>query len=152
MFIYTNKAMKIKFILSVFLLFTMLAFGQQDKRDQLKAIKSSRIAAALNLSATESQKFWPVYLQCEGKTSDIEEKMAVLKNKLSEKNIDALTQKEAVLYEAQLQSDEEEIFALRKKMITDLKVIIGPKKILKLKMAEDDFTKLLVKKIKGKKD
>ncbi|MDV6166958.1 sensor of ECF-type sigma factor [Flavobacterium sp. DG1-102-2] len=144
--------MKIKFILSVFLLFTMLAFGQQDKRDQLKAIKSSRIAAALNLSATESQKFWPVYLQCEGKTSDIEEKMAVLKNKLSEKNIDALTQKEAVLYEAQLQSDEEEIFALRKKMITDLKVIIGPKKILKLKMAEDDFTKLLVKKIKGKKD
>jgi len=144
--------MKIKFILSVFLLFTMLAFGQQDKRDQLKAIKSSRIAAALNLSTTESQKFWPIYLQCEGKTSDIEEKMAVLKNKLSDKNIDALTQREAVLYESQLQYDEEEIFTLRKKMIADLKVIIGPKKILKLKMAEDDFTKLLVKKIKGKKD
>lgn len=144
--------MKIKCILSVFLLCTMFAFGQQDKRDQLKAIKSSRIAAALNLSAAESQKFWPIYLQCEGKTSDIEEKMAVLKNKLSEKNIDALTQKEAVLYEAQLQSDEEEIFALRKKMISDLKAVIGPKKILKLKMAEDDFTKLLVKKIKGKKD
>jgi len=144
--------MKAKCILSFFLLFTVLAFGQADRRDQIKAIKSSRIAAALNLSAVESQKFWPLYLAWEEKTYDAENKIQQLTGKLSDKGVDALSPKEAQLYLTQLEADQDEISILRKKLIADLKPVIGVKKILKLKIAEDEFTKLLVKKIKGKKD
>ncbi len=144
--------MTAKFFLSFFLLFAMLAFGQQDKRDQLRALKSSRVAAALNLTAAESQKFWPLYLNCEEKTEDLEIKIQQLKNKASEKGgIDAMSQKEALLYVVQIEAAEAEIYALHKKLDNDLKPVIGPKKILKLKIAEDDFRKLLVNKIKGKK-
>lgn len=145
--------MKAKCFLSFFLLFTMLAFGQQDKRDQLRALKSSRVAAALNLTAAESQKFWPLYLNCEEKIEDLEIKIQQLKNKASEKGgIDAMSQKEALLYVVQIEAAEGEIYTLSKKLDNDLKPVIGPKKILKLKIAEDDFRKLLVNKIKGKKD
>jgi len=144
--------MKAKCILSFFLLFTVLAFGQADGRDQIKAIKSSRIATALNLTALESQKFWPLYLNWEEKTYDVENKMQSLLNKLGDKGVDALSPKEAQLYLTQLENDQEEITNLRKKFINDLKPIIGVKKILKLKIAESNFNKLLVNKIKGKKD
>ena len=152
MFTYTNKNMKAKCILSFFLLFTMLAFGQADRRDQIKAIKSSRIAAALSLTSLESQKFWPLYLNWEEKTYDAENKIQQLLSKLGDKNVDALSPKEAQLYLTQIENDQEEISNLRRKLVSDLKPVIGVKKILKLKIAEDDFNKLLVKKIKGKKD
>lgn len=143
--------MKIKRVLSILLLFTLLAFGQADKRDQIKALKSSRIAAALNLTTTESQKFWPLYLNSDEKEYDIRHnKIRPLTLKLEEKGIDALSQKEALLYLVQLEAAEEEIVNLRKKLINDLKPVIGPKKILKLKKAEDDFNKLLLSKYKGK--
>jgi len=144
--------MRAKYILSFFLLFTMLAFGQQDRRDQIKALKSSHVASALSLSAVESQKFWPLYLNCEEKVSDLEIKIQQLKSKVSEKGIEGLSQKDALLYLVQIEAAEGEIFNLRKKLDNDLKPVIGPKKILKLKLAEDEFTKLLFKKIKGKKD
>jgi hypothetical protein len=145
--------MKIKRILSILLLFTLLAFGQADRRDQIKALKSSRIAAALNLTASESQKFWPMYLNSEEKEYEIRHnKIRPLTNKLEESGIDELSQKEALLYLVKLEAADEEIVNLRKKLINDLKPVIGPKKILKLKKAEDDFNKLLLSKYKGKKD
>lgn len=148
-----SNVMRVKYALSFFLLFTMFAFGQADRKDQIKALKSSHISAALNLSSGESQKFWPLYLNCEEKIYDIRHnKIRPLTNKLEEKGVDALSQKEALLYVVQLEAAEEEIFNLRKKLINDLKPVIGPKKILKLKTAEDDFNRLLLSKYKGKKD
>lgn len=144
--------MKITHVLLFFLFFTLLASGQ-DRRDQLKALKSTHIEAALKLTPAESQKFWPMYLNCEEKIYDIRyNKIRPLTNKLEEKGIDALTPKEAQSYLTQLEAAEEEIFNLRKRMIIDLRSIIGAKKVLKLKTAEDDFNKLLLSKYKGKKD
>lgn len=148
-----NNAMKIKYAVSIFLLFTMFAFGQADRRDQIKALKSAHIEAALKLTTIESRKFWPLYLECEQQIYDIRyNKIRPLNNKLEEKGIDALSQKEALLYVVQLEAADEEIFNLRKKLVNDLKPIIGPKKILKLKTAEDDFNRILLNKYKGKKD
>lgn len=148
------KAMKIKRVLSFGLLFTLLAFGQADKRDQIKALKSSHIAGALNLTSSEAQKFWPLYLNCDEKIYDIRHNdIRPITNKLEDnKSIDALSHKDALLYLVKLEASEEQIFNLRKKLINDLKPVIGPKKILKLKTAEDDFNKLLLSKYKGKKD
>lgn len=143
--------MKITKILSVVGLFALLSFGQADKRDQIKQLKSSRIAAALNLSAVQSQKFWPLYLNADEKEYEIKyNKIRPITNKLEEKNIDALSERDATAYLVQLEAYEEEIFNLHKKLINDLKPVIGTKKILKLRKAEDEFNKLLLSKYKGK--
>lgn len=145
--------MKIKRVLSVFLLFALLAFGQADKRDQIKQHKSARIATALNLTAAQSQKFWPLYLNCDEKEYEIRHnKIRPITLKLEDKDIESLSQREAVMYLVQLEAAEDEIVNLRKKLINDLKPVIGAKKILKLRKAEDDFNKWLLSKYKGKKD
>lgn len=154
-----NNTMKAKYILPFFLLFTMCVFGQMDRKDQdqIRAAKSSRIATSLNLTSAEAAKFWPMYLACEEKIYDINyNKIRPITNKLDEKGddkgIDALTNKDAQLLLMQLESAEEEIFKLKKKFMSDLRPIIGAKKVLKLRKAEDEFNRMLMNKLKAKKD
>ncbi|MNJ94968.1 hypothetical protein D3C87_126720 [compost metagenome] len=152
-FISMNRTVKIKYVLPFFLLFTMCVFGQGDNRDKIKALKSQKIAIALKLTSTESPKFWQLYLACEEKIYDVRyNKIRPLMSKLEEKGVDSFTAKDANLYVIQLEAAEEEIFNLKKKLIIDLKPVIGSKKILKFKIAEDDFNKLMLSKFKSNKD
>lgn len=151
--------MKIKYILPFFLLFTVCVFGQMDRKDQdqIRAAKSSRIATSLKLSSAEAAKFWPLYLAYEEKVYEINyNKIRPVTNKLDEKGddkgVDALTTKEANILLMQLESAEEELFKLKKKFINDLRPIIGPKKVLKLRKAEDEFNRMLMDKLKAKKN
>lgn len=48
----------------LFLFLSLLAFtaiGQDDKHSQIKAMKTAYITEKLDLSASEAEKFWPVY-------------------------------------------------------------------------------------------
>lgn len=42
-------------------LLTFTAFGQDDRHSQIRAMKTAYITEELNLSASEAEKFWPVY-------------------------------------------------------------------------------------------
>lgn len=151
-FTYMMNNMKIKFLLPFFLIFTISVLGQQgdkERWEQIKAAKSSHIAAALNLSSIESQKFWTLYLAHEDKQYEIRNKIKTLVAKISEKNIDNMKIGDAQMNLVQLQDAEEELYNIRKKLIIDLKAIIGPKKILKLISAEDSFNAFLLKKYKS---
>lgn len=150
-----NSVMKLKYGVILLLTFFMCAsFGQQDRNDQIKALKKQHIGTALDLTATEAQKFWNVYNTYEDRQYDIRHnKIRPVTQKLEEKGgIENLSPRQALVYVLMLESAEEELFNLRKKLITDLRGIIGPIKILKLKKAEEDFNKLLLQKYKGKKD
>ena len=49
---------------TIFLFLTLLtcvAFGQEDKRSQIQAMKTAYITEELDLSTDEAEKFWPVY-------------------------------------------------------------------------------------------
>lgn len=147
--------MKLKYILPFILLFTLTAFAQtrQEKKEQIKALKVSYITTELNLTSDQSAKFWPVYNEYDRKHYDIKyNRMRPLIKKIDEVGIDKMSEKEALNYLNQLQDLEEELFELRQKMVADLKAIIGPVKVLKLKKAEDDFNRKLLKKYKEKKN
>jgi len=148
-----NKAKKLKFILAFFILFTVCGFGQ-EKRDRIKVLKTTFITTALDLSEKESQKFWTYYNAYDEKQYDIRRNViGPINDKMRGKGIDAMKTGDALMYVIELQKAEEDLFNLRKKLIQDLKPVIGPKKILKLFKAEDDFNFLLLNKYKeGKKD
>lgn len=146
--------MKIKFILPLLLLVSVAVFGQghKEKRDQIKALKVSYITTQLDLTSDQSVKFWPVYNEFEQKQYQIRhDVMRPLVKKIDEVGIDKMSEKEALNYINQLQDADEELFNLRKKLVADLKPIIGPVKVLKLKKAEEDFNKQMLAKYKGKK-
>lgn len=145
--------MKLKYILPLFLLFAFTAFGQgnKEKREQVKALKASYFTTQLNLSSDEAAKFWPVYNEYEQKQYELRSnKMKQLIKKIEDLGAN-ISDKDANTYLKQLEDNEEELLNLRKKLVNDLKPIIGPVKTLKLFKAENDFNKKLLAKYKSRK-
>ena len=141
--------MKTKFLLSLLLLFSfnMRSQGSKEMREQIKALKVSFITTELNLTSEEATKFWPVYNAYEEKEFEIKHnKMRKLVKELDMKGVDTMSDKEAMSYLNQLEAADEELFHLKQKLVSDLKTIISPVKILKLKKAENDFNRKLLEK------
>lgn len=64
--------------------------------------------------------------------------------------MDAMTDKEALALINQMEDYENELFQNRRKLVSSLKTILSPVKILKLKKAEDDFNRKLLRQYKDK--
>lgn len=140
-----------KFLPIVFLLISAFSFAQpsDEKREQIKQLKVAFITTELNLSKDEAEKFWPIYNTFEQKQFEMRhEKMRSLKKRMDDESVDKMSEKEAAALLAQMEDTEEKMFQLRKKLSSDLRPIIGSVKILKLKKAEDDFNRKLIKQIK----
>jgi hypothetical protein len=52
---------------------------------------------------------------------------------------------------AQMESTEDELYQLKKKFISNLKGVISPIKILKLKKAEENFNRKLLQQYRDRK-
>lgn len=146
--------MKIKFLLPLILLFTLNVSAQdhKEKKEQIKALKVSFLTTELSLTSEESAKFWPVYNSYQEKERQIKHvKIRGIISKMEGESMDKLSEKEANTYLNQLQEAEEELLDLHKKLVADLKPIIGSVKTLKLQKAEHDFNRKLLSKFKEKK-
>ncbi|WP_264558808.1 sensor of ECF-type sigma factor [Flavobacterium sp. N2270] len=146
--------MKKIIILSVLLLFTVLSFGQdyKEKREKIKALKIAYITEQLDLTTDEAQKFWPIYNANDEKQFELRhKKMRSIINKFENGSLEKLSEKEAASLIDQVENIEDELHDYKKKYIKDLKTVISAKKIIKLKKAEDEFNRKLMKQYKGKK-
>ena len=144
-----------KFIVPIlFLLVTTFAFaqGHKEKQEKIKALKVAYITEQLELTTDEAQKFWPIYNDYQEKQFDLRhEKMRTILGKLDVGNIEKLSEKEASALLSQMQGVEETLFTLQKKYIKDLQSILSDKKIMKLKKAEGDFNRHLLKQMREKR-
>ncbi len=151
--------MKLIKLFSVFLFaFSITTFAQpggrfkekmQQKKEQLKSMKIAFITTELNLTPDEAAKFWPVFNAFEEKQREL--KQEKIKNYLDRIDSDKLTEKEANTLLTQMESSEEELFQLRKKFVSNLKGVLPSVKILKLKKAEEEFSKKLLQQYRDKK-
>ena len=64
--------------------------------------------------------------------------------------INKMNDKEANAFLNQMESIEDELYQLRKKFIVNLKGVIPPIKIIKLKKAEEGFNRKLLKQYREK--
>ena len=146
--------MKKKLTLSVLLLFTALSFSQdfKEKREKIKALKVAYITEQLELTTDEAQRFWPIYNANEEKQFELRhKKMRSIINKFENGGLEKLSDKEAASLIDQVESIEDELHDYKKKYIKELKTVISAKKIIKLKKAEDEFNRKLMKQFRGKK-
>ncbi|TXI66295.1 MAG: sensor of ECF-type sigma factor [Flavobacterium sp.] len=147
--------MKTKFILPIILLFiSFVSFSQdfKEKREKVKALKVAYITEQLELTTEEAQKFWPVYNAFDDNQAELRhEKMRAILDRFRPGSVDKLSEKEASALLVQMESLEENLFNLRKKFIKDLQGVISAKKIIKLKKAEEDFNRELLKQMREKR-
>ncbi len=149
--------MKTKFIFLLCIAFTITTFSQRgtdfkEKKAQIKALKVGYITTELNLTSEEAAKFWPLFNAFEEKQQEIrKQKMKSFMDRSKEDAIDKLSEKEATTILNQLESNDEELHQLKKKFVSSLKNVLPAVKILKLKKAEEEFSKKLLKQYRDKK-
>ena len=138
----------------IFLLVASLSFSQgfKEKREKVKALKVAYITEQLELTTDEAQKFWPIYNAFDENQAELRhEKMRSILDRFKPGNVEKLSEKDASNSLAQMEKIEEDLFNLKKKFIKDLQSVISAKKIIKLKKAEEDFNRELLKQMREKR-
>ena len=147
--------MRTKIIFPIlFLLMTSISFAQgfRDKKEKVKALKVAYITEQLDLTTEEAQKFWPIYNTFDDKQAELRhEKMRAILDRFEPGSVEKLSEKDASTLLTQMETIEENLFTLRKKFIKDLQGVISAKKIIKLKKAEVDFNRHLLKQMREKR-
>ena len=142
--------MKIKnnlLALLFFASFSLLAQGKKmlEKKEEIYALKVAFITNKLSLTSSEAEKFWPIYNAFEDKQFEFKhEKSLVFLKKMDDETINKMSEKEVAALLSKMESAEEEIFQMRKKLIISLKPILSQVKLIKLKKAEEEFNKKLL--------
>ena len=143
-----------KTILLFLLLISSFSFAQglmREKKERVKALKVAYITEELNLNSEEAAKFWPLYNAYEDKQKELrQEKLRSYLDRLDVGEINKMNDKEATAFLNQMENIEDELYQLRKKFIANLKGVIPPIKIIKLKKAEEGFNRKLLKQYREK--
>ncbi|MFV5689427.1 sensor of ECF-type sigma factor [Flavobacterium sp. ZT3R25] len=148
--------MNIKKILPILLLlfsFNFYAQGEKmkEKKEQIKVLKVAFLTTELDLTTNEAEKFWPIYNTFDDKQFELRhQKMKTLMKRINDGGLDKMTEKEASAFLAQMESNEEELFLLRKKFTANLKTVIPAIKIIKLRKSEEDFNRKLLQQYRDK--
>lgn len=135
-------------LVGMMLLLSVSIFAQKDKRDRDERIKSMKIAYItdkLDLSAADSEKFWPIYNAHEKEQSKIR---ASSKPSIP---ADEMTDADAKAYLAARLNAEEQMLALNRKYISDLQVLLSPKETATLFMMDREFKRMMLENIRGKR-
>ncbi len=135
-----------KIIFVLFFSTSIFSLSAQKMDDEkIRNLKTAFITDALSLTSQEAEKFWPLYNSFDKRTDALyDDKWCNVKNGLELiEEIDKPTSEELLQEYISL---KEESLALKKEFIKELKEIISAKKILRLKKAEHDFHKMLLKK------
>jgi hypothetical protein len=142
-----------KIALIIILLFSIQSFAQpkiEEKKEQIRALKVGFITNELALTADEAAKFWPLYNAYDDKQFELRhQKMKAYRGRINT-DVEKMSEKEASNLLAQMESNEDELYQIRKKFVTSLKGILPSVKIIKLKKAEDDFNKKLLEQYRNK--
>lgn len=143
-----------KIVLTILLLISIHAFAQtqmSEKKEQIKALKVGFITNELSLTTDEAAKFWPIYNAFDDKQFELRhQKMRAFKSKMSDEALNKMSEKEASALLAQMESNEDELYQIRKKFMANLQGVLSPMKIIKLKKAEDDFNRKLLQQYRNK--
>ena len=150
--------MKLSKILPLLIAFISLNVNAQEgpiirkKKEQIKALKVAFITNELALTSDEATKFWPLFNAFEEKQQEIKKrKLKGYLKRVDDGSFDNLSEKEATTMLAQMESTEDELYQLKKKFISNLKGVISPIKILKLKKAEENFNRKLLQQYRNRK-
>lgn len=120
----------------------------QERLEEIKAQKAAYLTQKMDLSADESQKFWPVYNEYDKALEAIRMERREA-HKAMKDRIDISETEAAAAIDRELASQQKEL-DLRKRFAGEFKKNIGAVKTLKLGRAERDFNRELLKRMRDR--
>jgi Spy/CpxP family protein refolding chaperone len=142
----------ILFLIALFLI-SFFASAQKltpkkPREEKIKALKIAFITDELNLTSKEAQRFWPVYNKFNETLHQLErvEKQHMRSNIKGAGGIENISEKEAKELMKKIADLEKQIYNTKIAYDSELAKVLSYKKILKLKTAEREFIRNLMKK------
>ena len=118
-----------------------------QSKEKIKKLKIAYFTEHLDLSTKEAEQFWPIYNAYDDKNHELRV-TGFLKIKKEVKDMDQISESEAVQILARLEKLEDEMHENKKVLMKKLKKILPAKKIIRLKKAERDFNRKLMKQFR----
>jgi len=120
----------------------------QAKKEKMETMKVAFLTDKLNLNATDAEKFWPVYNEYQDKKEALQIAFRQKAKMLKDISPELLTEEQSdELINAQLQ-EEQGLLDLKKEYLPKFKKLIGSRKVVAMYVAEKDFNRLLLQKLK----
>ncbi|MGB0879043.1 MAG: sensor of ECF-type sigma factor [Polaribacter sp.] len=149
---------KILFFTTLLFFVSFLAYAQKPikgivRAAKIKAIKIAFLTEQLDLTSSEAEKFWPVYNNYSKKLRQLE-RVEKLKLKVKIKDaggIDKISEKEATSIMNKISSVDAQVCKTKLAFDKELANVLTYKKLLKLKVAEKDFVRKLMRKYRRKR-
>lgn len=131
-----------KILLILFLIISSWStFSQNsEKREKIKALKVAFITERLDLTQSEAQKFWPIYNAYENK-KDEQRRLGYEKRKQISEDMTEIQAREML---KDFISFERERENLRTNFVENLLKVMPAKKIIQLKLADDEFNRKML--------
>jgi Spy/CpxP family protein refolding chaperone len=124
--------------------------GNQEKRENIEAMKIAFITQKLELTPEEAQQFWPVYNQYSEKTKELRKKRRQGNREARQQNFDELSDKEVEQLVNEDIANRQKELDLQKEYNEKFKAILPIKKVAKLYAAEEQFKVVLINKLKDR--
>lgn len=123
----------------------------EENRERIEARKVAHITDELDLSPKEAQSFWPVYNEFNDKREAIVAASRATRRELTKSEIDQLTEAEARKMADEQLIHAQQMLDLRKTYHTKFLEVLPAVKVLKLYKAEEDFKRLLLDHLRGRR-
>jgi hypothetical protein len=118
----------------------------RSKEERIQALKVAFITEELNLTPEQSQGFWPLYNEFQGKLRELK------KSRIKRLNLDEMSDAELeVLLEGHLAVEEKKI-ALHRSYTEQFKKVITIRQVVKLTQSEHRFRKELLRRSKERRE
>jgi hypothetical protein len=131
-------------VLAVLLLLPMLTLAQNGKGDRVEALRVAFINKHVRLTEQEAGRFWPVYNEYHDKLKLIKRELRQVYRRYHEQAGEEVLRD---LYQAEQQSRRAEL-DVHTAYSEKIRGIIGYQKYLRLRVAEENFRRELLKTIR----
>lgn len=143
-------------LIAFFMSASLMAQERRIKRpdpDKVKAYKIAYITDKLDLTPEEAQKFWPIYNENEKIMADLRaQEGAAIKKYISRRpDVDIISEDQAKEIVTKVKKIQDQIDDQKERVFNKLKKILPYKKILKLQIAEREFKRSLIRKLKKRR-
>ena len=137
------------YILIAFLMITAISWSQRSEK--IRAYKTAYITEHVDLTSAEAEKFWPIYNKFEEQLSEIRRKERKDIFDTVKGDLDALSEEEAKTLLASMRELKLKEHQYHAELMSELVSILPAKKILKLKRAEEEFKRSLLRRYKNRR-
>lgn len=121
------------------------AFGLQAQNSSVESARVAFISQKIGLTPVQAEKFWPVYNEFHNQRSDIRKAVKKIYSGLSA--VQEPTKENMKLHISQIAALKHEEANLEKEYLNRYLLIITPKQLADLMVAEREFQKILIKKV-----